>query len=130
MDINDVIDEWKELVGVILGLEPIPQDELQELLKDTYVILRTYHKETLVPKEISELFVAIYEFLYFASAMEDNTENVNYHFMYLHSIVEALKEGFFDGEYPCAYPKLSILNLYDNEIIIDFEENIFEKENL
>ena len=57
-------------------------------------------------------------------------ENVNYHFMYLHSIVEALKEGFFDGEYPCAYPKLSILNLYDNEIVIDFEENIFEKENL
>jgi hypothetical protein len=130
MDINYVIDEWKELVGVILGLEPIPQDELQELLKETYVILRTYHKEALVPKEISELFVAIYEFLYFASAMEDNAENVNYHFMYLHSIVEALKEGFFDGEYPCAYPKLSILNLYDNEIIIDFEENIFEKENL
>ena len=128
MDINHVIDEWKELVGVILDLEPIPQDELQELLKNTYAILRAYHKEAIVPKEISELFVAIYEFLYFASVMEDNAVNVNYHFMYLHSIVEALKEGFFDGEYPCAYPKLSILDLYDQEKIIDFDENIFEVE--
>ena len=128
MDINHVIDEWKELVGVILDLEPIPQEELQELLKNTYAILRAYHKEALVPKEISELFVAIYEFLYFASVMEDNAVNVNYHFMYLHSIVEALKEGFFDGEYPCAYPKLSILDLYDQEKIIDFDENIFEVE--
>ena len=41
MDINHVIDEWKELVGVILDLEPISQDELQELLKNTYAILRT-----------------------------------------------------------------------------------------
>lgn len=124
-----IIERWNDLIGDILALEPFDFKELQDLLKETYLILRKYHKDELIPKEVAQIFIAMEEVFYFASALEDEKIN-NYYSTYLHSIMMALKEGFFDGEYPCAYPRLSILDLYDHEIIIDFDKNIFEEESL
>jgi hypothetical protein len=75
---------------------------MQTLLKETYLILTTYHKDSLIPKEISKLFLEIEDFLYFSSLMEEKENGLGfYHWQELFHLVKALEKGFFEGKYSC-----------------------------
>lgn len=126
MKINHTINKWSKMTSIVLDLEKIPFSEMQFLLKDTYRLLTQYHTSTLVPKEISRLLLEMDGFLYFASLMEDKEAGIDfYHYKYISTIIDAMKNGFFDGEYECSFPILKICG-EENEMLIDFETNIFE----
>ena len=80
----------------VLDLEKFSLSEMQDLLSKTYQALREYYKNESVPKEISNILLEMYEFLYFTSLMEEKEKGVDfYHYQYISSIVAALRKGFF-----------------------------------
>ena len=124
--INSVTGKWQEMTNIVLDLKRFSLEDVQSLLKDTYTILTTYHKEQLVPKEISKLILEMNEFLYFITIMDNEDLCIDLNlYQYISSITDALKRGFFKGEYEYDFPKLKILDSKKNEIIIDFGTNIF-----
>ena len=56
--INVIVDEWCEMTNIVLDLKELSFSKIQNLLKGTYEILTEYHKDKLIPKEISKLLSA------------------------------------------------------------------------
>lgn len=113
--------------NLALSMEEISLSEMQELLKDTYYALTKIHKDELIPKDACKMLLAIDEFLYFASMTEDSNGSLtSRQYQNIFHIVSALKEGFFNGEYEEPFPKLKTSDFNQNEIVIDFETDIFE----
>ena len=126
-ELKQIAYNWKSMTDTVLDLEKFSLSEMQILLSDTYKALRTYHKENVAPKEVSNILLEMYEFLYFTSLMEEKEVGVNfYQYQYISSIVAALRKGFFEADYRCEFPELKILDKNNNEFIIDFENDIFE----
>ena len=118
--------KWHEMTNIVLDLKKFSLEDVQSLLKDTYTILTSYHKEQLVPKEISKLLLEMDEFLYFITIMDNEDLCIDLKlYQYISSITDALKCGFFKGEYEYSFPKLRIRDPKNNELIIDFDTNIF-----
>lgn len=125
--INKTTYEWQEMTNIILDSKRFSLTIIQKLLKETYMVLTKYHKTPLVPKEISKLLSEMEGFLYFMTIMDDKDLCVDfYYYQYISAIIASLKKGFFNGVYEYTFPKLKILDAKDNEILIDFETNIFE----
>lgn len=116
------------MTDTVLDLEKFSFSEMQILLSDTYQILRKYHKESSVPKEVSNILLEMYEFLYFTSLMEDKEVGIDfYQYQFISSIVAALRKGFFEADYDCDYPELKVLDKDGNKFVINFETDIFSK---
>jgi hypothetical protein len=125
-ELKQIAYNWKSMTDTVLDLEKFSLSEMQILLSDTYKALRTYHKENVAPKEVSNILLEMYEFLYFTSLMEEKEVGVNfYQYQYISSIVAALRKGFFEADYRCEFPELKILDKNNNEFIINFENDIF-----
>ena len=61
----------------------------------------------MIPKELGEMLLEMDGFLYFASMIGDKEFDDNpYLYQAVHSIAEALKNGFFEGRYEKEYPIL------------------------
>ena len=126
-ELKQIAYNWKSMTDTVLDLEKFSLSEMQILLSDTYKALRTYHKENVAPKEVSNILLEMYEFLYFTSLMEEKEVGVNfYQYQYISSIVAALRKGFFEADYRCEFPELKILDKNNNEFMIKFENDIFE----
>ena len=126
-ELKQITYNWKSMTDTVLDLEKFSLSEMQILLSDTYQVLRTYHKENVTPKEVSNILLEMYEFLYFTSLMEEKEVGVNfYQYQYISSIVAALRKGFFEADYRCEFPELKILDKNNNEFMINFENDIFE----
>ena len=126
-ELKQIAYNWKSMTDTVLDLEKFSLSEMQILLSDTYKALRTYHKENVAPKEVSNILLEMYEFLYFTSLMEEKEVGVDfYQYQYISSIVAALRKGFFEADYRCEFPELKILDKNNNEFIINFENDIFE----
>ena len=126
-ELKQIAYNWKSMTDTVLDLEKFSLSEMQILLSDTYQVVRTYHKENVTPKEVSNILLEMYEFLYFTSLMEEKEVGVNfYQYQYISSIVAALRKGFFEADYRCEFPELKILDKNNNEFIINFENDIFE----
>ena len=77
--INAIVDEWCEMTNIVLDLKELSFSKIQNLLKETYEILTEYHKEKLIPKEISKLLLEVDSFLYFTSLMEENEKGIDFY---------------------------------------------------
>ena len=131
--IRKVADHWSELSFDVLEMKRISPSEIQNLLKETYRTLTAFHTKKLVPKEISRVFIEMDSFLHFASMIEENEDKMDfYQYKTVHSIVEALKRGFFSGEYECDFPLLRIFDDDNKACTIntdrDFLKTDFRKE--
>lgn len=124
---KSIISQWQEMTHTVFEFKKLSLEDMQTLLKETYLILTTYHKDSLIPKEISKLFLEIEEFLYFSSLMEEKENGLGfYHWQELFHLVKALEKGFFEGKYSCDYPKLIITDVVDNDLLIDLESDRLE----
>ena len=66
-------------------------------------------------------------FLYFASMITDKEfDDDPYLYQATHSIAQALKKGFFNGEYECEYPVLKIINADKNIAAFDLQNGYLE----
>ena len=78
-EIASIVKEWKDMTKVVMSLDELPLPKKQQLLKDTYRILTDFLKSELVPKQISELFLEMEDFLYFSSLMEEKEKSVGFY---------------------------------------------------
>lgn len=122
-----IADQWNTLTHTALDLEKIPAWILQNTLKDTYEALYFYHKEKLVPKELSKMLLEMENFLYFAPLMENEKQETDFYYYRIISFAaSALQQGFFAGSYDCAFPVLKILHLGEDPILLDLEKDRIE----
>ena len=127
-ELTQLINKWQGVTGVVLDLDKVDVSKLQELLKETYATLIAYHKNDLVPKEISKLFLGMEDFLYFSSLMEDKEcGNGFYYFQKVYTIIDALKDGFFSGDYGCVFPKIKLKNHEESIVVFDMESESFDE---
>ncbi len=121
-DFELLLNEWRQMTATVLDLNEIPCNKLQLVLKESYKVLSAFQSDSLVPKEIAQLFLEMEEFLYFASVMEDNEKGTDYYnFRKLFLIIRAFKKGFFEGKYECDFPKLQLIGDNKNTFVFDFE---------
>ena len=121
-----IADKWDHMTMRVLNLQELPLAKLQVLLCDTYRVLTQIHKDSLVPKEVTRILLNIEEYLYFASLMEEKEVPEGYYcYRQLCSIINAFKAGFFNAEYPYAFPQLQILDDFKDAHIINLEQDFF-----
>ena len=119
-----IAKKWDSMTTIALNLQELPLAQMQVLLCDTYRALTQFHKDSLVPKEITQILLNIEEYLYFASLMEETEVPAGYYcYRQLCLIVNAFKEGFFNAEYAYAFPQLQIFDDFQNAHIINLERN-------
>ena len=97
-NITETADKWNELTSTVLHLKKFEISDMQAILKETYKILKVFHQEHTVPKEICRLLLCMEEFLYFSSMMEEKETPIDFfHYEAISCIVSAMNNGFFDG---------------------------------
>ena len=125
MDVNRLAEHWKSMTSVVLKVKEINFTALQGLLKETYALLCEFQKEALVPKMLCALFLEMESFLYFAFLMEDKEVDTDYYaYRQVDAVVRALKDGFFNGEYPVAYPALQLVDDTQKVRVFHFEKDM------
>ena len=125
-ELQQITSAWKSMSYTVLDLEKFSLSEMQKLLDKTYQALREHYKNKSAPKEVTNILLEMYEFLYFASLIEEKEVGVDfYHYQYISSIVAALRKGFFESDYGCDFPELKIFDINNNEFLINFENDIF-----
>lgn len=121
--ITRVTEGWQEMTHTVLNIKDISPTDIENLLKETYMILTTYHKDTLIPKELTKLLLEIRDFNEISSAIEfAEKPSGYYHSLDVCVVVDALKTGFLEGKYECEFPKLKIYDLNKNGHIIDLRD--------
>ena len=119
--------DWIQMTHQVLDLKRIPSIEIQDLFRRTYEVLNHYHKEDMIPKELSEMLLEMDGFLYFAALITDKEFDDNpYLYQAVHSIAEALKAGFFEGQYEKEYPLLKVFDPKENPCVVDLENGYLE----
>ena len=122
--LEKIAEHWERMTMYVLNLKELPLRELQLLLYDTYRALTQFHKQSLIPKEITKIFLNIEAYLYFASLMEEKEVTAGYYcHRQVYVIAKALQEGFFNAEYAYAFPQLQIFDDFHNAHIINLEKN-------
>ena len=125
-ELQQITSAWKSMSYTVLDLEKFSLSEMQKLLDKTYQALREHYKNKSAPKEVTNILLEMYEFLYFTSLMEEKEVGIDfYHYQYISSIVAALRKGFFESDYGCDFPELKIFDINNNEFLINFENDIF-----
>lgn len=119
-ELKDLVNEWQNITHTVLELKEVPYKKTQVLLSKTYEVLSAFCKDDLVPKSITELFLEIGDFLYFAFLMEEKEVGGDYYqYKKINAVVKALKKGFFAGKYECEFPKLQLID--DNGKVFTFD---------
>lgn len=121
-ELMNLSKEWNELTLKALDLKEIRAEELQDVLKRTYAAFTEFHKSDLVPRELCRIFDEIENFIYFAFLMEDKEVGADFYFFQKTScILDAMKLGFFKGEYDCEFPAISVHDNNGSEYVFNFE---------
>lgn len=122
--LEQIADQWGCMTMTVIDLRKLPVVDMQLLLHDTYMVLTQLHKDALLPKEVTKIFLQMEEYLYFASIMEDVEVPAGYYcHRLIYAIVKAFKDGFFNANYICTFPELQILDDFRNAHIINLESN-------
>ena len=100
--IRGITREWEDMTGKVLDLKELSVLDIEELIADTYEVLTEYHKDALVPKEITKLLLEIKDFHEISSAIEFAEKPKGYYYsMDILLITNAIINGFLKGEYEC-----------------------------
>lgn len=119
---------WDVQTHIVLDCKELSLKAMFELIKDTYHALTVYHKDELIPKEISKILLNMGDFAYFTALMEDNEMGKGYyHWEEFQYIVTALKEGFLKSKFEAESPQFVVTDCLDSQYLIDFEKDSLEQ---
>ena len=122
--IKGITREWNDLTGKVIELKDIPVIDIEELIRDTYEVLYKYHKDTLIPKELTEMLLEIEDFVGMSSTMELTEKSEGYyHSFEVLLIMKNMKSAFFKGEYSHKYPELMIYDINNEKHILNLENH-------
>lgn len=117
---------WKEQTHLVLDLQALSLQDVQQLICATYEVLTAHCEGALVPKEICKIILEMEDFLYFAALMEEKECGKGYYcWEEIRYVVNALKDGFFAGKYPYAFPKLLVSDVMDTTYLFDLKKDQF-----
>lgn len=121
-------EDWANQIHIVLDCKELSLKFMFELIKDTYKAFTLYHKDELIPKEISKILLKMEEFAHFTALMEDNEMGKGYyHWEEFQYIVTALKEGFLKSKFEAEFPQFIVLDCLDSQYLIDFENDSLEQ---
>lgn len=69
-NIKGLTREWEDMTGTVIELKELSVSDIEGLIADTYEVLTEYHKDALIPKEITKLLLEIKDFHEISSAIE------------------------------------------------------------
>ena len=90
--IESLIEQWDLITVDVIRFKEIDIEELKELLTDTYKILKSYSKDELVPKEISGLLLAVKDFFWWVSDLEETP--LHHLYQQIGNILREMNVGF------------------------------------
>lgn len=101
LTINILTEDWDLITDNVIRFVEIDIENLKSLLTDTYEILKSYSKEKLVPKEISGLLLAVKDFYWWVSDLEETP--LHHLYQQIGNIVSEMNisfliKGFEDGK--------------------------------
>ena len=127
-NLDILAEEWDNQIRIVLDCKELSLKSMFKLIKDTYKAFTLYHKDELIPKEISKILLNMGEFTYFTALMEDNEMGKGYyHWEEFQYIVTALKEGFLRSKFEAEFPQLVVTDCLDSQYLIDFENDSLEQ---
>lgn len=124
--IKKLTQQWVSITLTILKKDDFPSDMFKNLLKESYKVLNQYHKDELIPKELSGLLLEMDSFLYFVSLITEKEGMTEIYFPAIYMSVEGAKKGFLDGKYECEFPLLRVFDDDDNPLALDLENGCLE----
>ena len=126
--LSTIAEDWANQTHIVLDCKELSLKFMFELIKDTYKAFTLYHKDELIPKEISKILLNMEEFAYFTALMEDNEIGKGYyHWEEFQYIVTALKEGFLKSNFEAEFPQFVVTDCLDSQYLIDFENDSLEQ---
>ena len=126
--LSTIAEDWANQTHIVLDCKELSLKSMFKLIKDTYKAFTLYHKDELIPKEISKILLNMGEFTYFSALMEDNEMGKGYyHWEEFQYIVTALKEGFLRSKFEAEFPQLVVTDCLDSQYLIDFENDSLEQ---
>ncbi len=90
--INLLIEQWDLITDDVIRFKEIDIENLKELLTDTYEILKGHSKEDLVPKEICALLLAVKDFFWWVSDLEETP--IHHLYQQIGNILREMNMGF------------------------------------
>ena len=90
--IKSLIEQWDLITDDVIRFKEIDIEELKGLLTDTYKILKSYSKDELVPKEISGLLLAVKDFFWWVSDLEETP--LHHLYQQIGNILREMNVGF------------------------------------
>jgi hypothetical protein len=125
--IKQITKEWNQLIHRALDSNRIPSLEIRGLFRRTYEVLYYFHKDELIPKIVSEMILEMDRFLYFVTLIADKEFDDDLSlYQAADAIANALKNGFFDGNYECEYPFLKVIDAEGKNCVLDLENGYVE----
>lgn len=125
--LKNITKGWEDQKAIVMAGEELSLSKLQELVKDTYKALYELRENTLVPKEICNVLLAMNSFVGMAFEMEEQRETMGCCFaeeiMY---IEQALGRGFLGEGFKHEYPTLEMTDIVGNSYVMDFEKDRIE----
>ena len=126
--LSTIAEDWANQTHIVLDCKELSLKSMFKLIKDTYKAFTLYHKDELIPKEISKILLNMGEFTYFTALMEDNEMGKGYyHWEEFQYIVTALKEGFLKSNFEAEFPQFVVTDCLDSQYLIDFENDSLEQ---
>ena len=125
-NIKKLSQQWVSMTLIVLKEDNFPSDMFKNLLKESYAVLNHYHKDALIPKEVTELLLEMDGFLYFVSLINGKEGITDMYFPAAHMAVEGVKKGFLDGKYECEFPLLRVYDNDDKPLTLDLENGYLE----
>ena len=130
-ELKQLLQKWETITSDVLDLKPITPEEIQTLLKETYLLLTKYHESEVVPKTLVNVLLEMTDFVNLADMMEQHeVENDFYCAFSACVIVTAIQRGFLNGKFACSYPELALKAVNNETIIFNLETDDIKKLHL
>lgn len=129
-NIKDLVLGWEKAAITMMTTKEFSIKQIENLLRETYKVCTEYKNKDMVPKELCKVFVHIERFLsYGADAYyidECTTPSDSAEYDAIAFILEEIEYGFYNEEYKCAFPIISVDNNQCKSYVLNLEEDFLE----
>ena len=115
---------WDRMTVTACCHHTVPFKKMQRLFRETYKALTLFHKGNDAPKGITNVLLYMDNFLHRVAQADGPKKGCIFgilfeHYMVFSDMIDALKEGFLEGEYRAAYPVLSVRDCHNEIYLFD-----------
>ncbi len=129
-NIKDLVLGWEDAAKTMFTTKDFTIKQIESLLRETYKVCTEYKNKDMVPKELCKIFEHIENFSTYGAAAyyvdECTTPSDSAEYDAIAFILEEIKYGFYNAEYSCDFPNISVENNQRKPYILNLEEDFLE----